>query len=188
MDRINAALGATRTEDLTKVAPTESVSGGFREVKVDFTSAFSQTEIENMLASLIGNIASMRDHARRAFKDAGIDPDEADAIADEPSNAIVRDLFDREKHGGKSRSGGYSGLDPKLTKQVSFLRMSGGCVVIGPELQKVGAGHACIAVDAEVIDADGNRVGELTAICEAALTAWEDGLTRLGFDLLAADD
>ncbi len=155
---------------------------------MDFTKAFSQAEIENMLASLIGNIASMRDHARRAFKGAGIDPDEVDAIAGEASNAIVQDLFDREKHGGISRSGDYSGRNPELRNQVSFLRMSGGGVVIGPELQKVGDGSAQIAVDADVIDADGKRIGELTAICEAAITAWEEGLARLGFDLSFAAD
>ena len=53
-------------------------------------------------------------------------------------------------------------------------------VVIGPEIRKVGQGSAHLAVDADVFEGSGNRIGELTEICDSAINAWEEGLARLG--------
>jgi hypothetical protein len=181
LDRIYAAVGATRTDDLTRVTPTLRSQGPGRVIRVNFTEAYSRAQVENILFALVESIASMHDHTRCALKRAESNPDDANPIADTDANRIIRDLSDRDKHAGPRRD--HSGRSPELRNPVSFLRTSGAGVILAPQLRKVGPGTAQITVDADVFDGQGNRIGGLTAICERAIADWEAGLSRLGFDL-----
>ncbi len=186
--RIYAALGETVEGDLTAIPPIVDLDEGGIRVWQDFTDGLSDAELENLLYSLIYNIAHLKDHARRACKNLKIDPGQVDAIVRDESLRIVTDLSNNDKHGYPPRDGGHSGKSPQIKKTERYLRMTTSgepgsvtTVTYCPGgMKSTGDGSADVIITADVVDADDVKIGDAHELCVKALKVWESALKELG--------
>jgi hypothetical protein len=185
---IYAAVKATIEFGMAKL-PAKVVRGekwkGFFQ---DFTGNLSEHDIALAVQSVIHNIASLYDHLKKWARANGKDETQVEStFRGSLDLKIVRDLWDRDKHGGDLRNGGYSHKAPrladirrmmKLTTQAkvgSFVTMTfgpGGVPQIG------GDGSAKAIMTADVLDKDGQKLGDLFETEERSVEAWESLLNR----------
>jgi len=137
---------------------------------------------------LIHNIANLHDHLRKWA--ARTDARKEDVIDDTFDKSlplkIMKDLSNVDKH-GPPRNRGFSGLAPRLEGVRRSLRITakpkkGVEITMGPRgtPQLTGEGSAKAILTGEVVDSDGNRIGELMGLATAAITAWETVARDLG--------
>jgi len=95
--------------------------------------------------------------------------------------ALMQDLGNTDKHGRLDKRP-YSGLKPKLTNvkrvakfQTQARRGSWIQYQMGPGGQPIvsGDGKASLVLTGDVLDENGQKLGELDAIIEQALSEWE---------------
>jgi hypothetical protein len=188
LERVYAAIGQTIDADLSRLILSTRVTdrGLWMELAVrDATAA----DLDLAVWTLIHTIATLSDKARIVCGREGIDPKEVEAISADRAVAILRDLDNADKH-GEPRPGQktHSGLHPRLGPITPGIRSrapgSGKELVIsfGPEGTTVsGPGRAEMVLRARVFDETGQRIGDLQDLVVQAVTAWEEGLERLGF-------
>ena len=188
IQRIYAALGETVEGDLAAIPPVVEIEEGTVTVWQDFTGGLSEPQLSNLLQSLIYNIASLKDHARKACKRLGIDLIHIDEITKNQTLLIIFDLSNSDKHGYPPRDGGHSGRSPQVKKAERYLRMTTSgepgsvtTVTVGPGgMKSTGDGSADVTITADVVDANGLKIGDAHELCVEALGVWETGLTELG--------
>ncbi len=189
--RIHAALDATVEVDLGKLEAKLIETEHGNSVYQDFSGGLSPEELENLAFSLIHNIANLHDHLRRwaARTDARKEDDIDDAFHKSLPLKIMKDLSNVDKH-GPPRNRGFSGLAPRLEGVRRSLRITakpnkGVEITMGPRgtPQLTGEGSAKAILTGEVVDSDGNRIGELMGLATAAITAWETVARDLGLQV-----
>jgi len=187
IQRIYAALGATVEGDLAAFPLIVEDDDESVLLSQDFLGGLSDAQLSNLVHSLIDNIASLNDHARRAYKRAGIDQSKVDDIAKSHVLLVISDLWNNDKHGYPPRNGGNSGLLPQITDVKRILRMTTAgeagsvtAVTFGRDgMKTTGDGSAEVIVTAEVVDGAGAPIGDLHDLCAKGLKLWEDGLKAL---------
>lgn len=188
LQRIYSALGGTVEGDMAKLPPVVLMTDNAVLVWQDFTGGLSVAQLTNLAYSLIHNIASLKDHARRVLKTAGIDPEKSEEIGNVSTLRIIADLSNNDKHGYPPRNGGNSGLSPHLGQVTRILRMvTGGeagsvtALTFGPTgMVLSGDGTIEAIITADVLDAEESRIGDLHELCVEGLQLWENGLTGIG--------
>lgn len=193
LHRIYAAVGAAAEFDMTKIPGTVVHAKGFVGVHQDFSGGLNEHEIANLAHGVIHNIVALRDHLKKWAKENGKDVGVVDAAFNDSFDLqVLRDLWDREKHGGDPRSGGFSGKAPHLeyirrqmimktqAKAGSFVTMT-----LGPRGNPIiaGDGSAKVVVTADVVGQDGSPIGELFALQERSIAVCESVLADLGVPL-----
>lgn len=187
--RIYAAIGATEETDLQKlqgtVVKTKTVIGIYQ----DFSGGLSNVELSNLAHSMIHNIANLPDHLKKWSTDNNLNKKKIDdCVNNSPAVQIIIDLSNNDKHGYPPRDGGKSKKSPRLTninrlmnlapkpEKGSFVKMtfsSDGT----PNVQ--GNGSAKAIITGEIVDKEGNKIGELKQIVEEATEALEQLLNEL---------
>lgn len=188
IQRIYAALGQTVTGDLATVPALIEEKADGLAVWQDFTGGLNQAQLSNLLHSLIHNIVNLRDHARKECKAQGIDPSSTDNVSKEEAFLVLTDLSNNDKHGYPPRDGGRTGKSPQILKVDRILRMttsseagSASTLVFGSDgFELSGKGDARVIITADVLKADGVKMGDAHEICVTALDHWEGRLRELG--------
>lgn len=195
VQRIYASASAVQEFDMTKLPAVIKQEGGLISVHQDFTGGLSKAEIDNVAASLIYNIAHLDHHLRRWARSNGKNPNKIDdeLKASNPFN-IVKDLSNNDKHGYPPRGGGHSRVAPKVLGFSRVMRLSTGGKVGSvvsmrfgpggiPRIVSSGSGSAYAVITGEVIDKDGNKLGDLYEIELEAVAALEKLMNELGIEI-----
>ena len=120
----------------------------------------------------------------------------ADQIVDANTGsvAIIHDLWNVDKHAGLNRPP-RSGRTPKITNLSKAMVVgsdgtegSASFFSMDPITGKIesgvsGGGSVEHKLVADVVDENGQRIGDFEDICAQALSAWESELTNLGVQL-----
>ena len=183
ISRIYAAVGSIEEDDPQKLKATVIQTEKIKAVFQDFRGGYSDDDLSNQAHSVIHNIANLRDHLRRWASHHDQDKNKVDQTVDNsPELQIIRDLSNNDKHGYPPRDGGRSGQCPQLieinrvmrlqtqAKKGSMIAMTIGA---GGVPNFIGDGTAKAVVTGDVVDKDGNRVGDLYEIANRAVRAWE---------------
>lgn len=190
LHRIYAAVSTTTEFDMTKLPAKVYRSGNTVCVFQDFTGGLSKHDIANAVQSVIHNIASLHDHLKKWARANGKDETKVESTFKNSADLrIVRDLWDIDKHGGKRRDGGYSKKTPRLAdvrrqlvlmtqprvgSYVTMTFMPDGAPKIG------GNGSAKAIITADVLDKEGQRLGDLFEIEKRCVEAYEALLKDYG--------
>jgi len=192
--QMHAALKAISTEDLSEFKPQIDRSSSYISMKVDFNENSDPIELANAASLLIANIASLKDHLKVWCKSKEL-LFKGDLLID--SNiavALIHDLWNVDKH-AELTSKPRSGVQPILKDIHRSLVMTAGTEVgsgvmysIDPRTGKVttsssGSGQIKVAINAIVADAQGNVLGEFSALCEEAVDAWQKGFASVGIHI-----
>ena len=182
------------TEKLSSMAAVFN-PGRRGSFSMDFGKGADTPTAANRASQLISAIACLKDHLRMWCTKQN-KPFTGDKLIDSNREvAIVHDLWNLDKHGEVDRS--RSRLYPRLAeppysslvlkaeartprpKFQLYVPIFGGAV--GP-MMRIHSG-ATLRIGARVVDKDGNYLGDLEAICEKAVAAWEAELKKVGLTL-----
>jgi hypothetical protein len=181
--RIYTALNHVIGSAVREVPVSTRRMGSFNFVSVDFREGLTDEELSNRVHLVIHNIANLEGHLIRWAQARGLTAGTVqDAVAQSNDLRIVIDLANNDKHGYPPRDGGKSRRSPKLVDLERWLNMTtlpeAGSFVgftLGSDGQGriVGGGSAAVVITGSVVDGAGSKVGDLDAILEAAICAWE---------------
>jgi len=177
-------------EDVLLAKPNKTINkDGF--FFIDFSQEKNAEDLEIAVYSVIHNIASIKDHLKeycnknsKIFKGDNLINSNSDV-------AIVHDLWNIDKH-AKLNQLSRSGKIPKLIKLSQNLKLSTGVgknssveISFDPKTGKqsmktTGDASATLNIDAEIIDENNNLLGNLSSICNNAISSWENELKNVG--------
>jgi hypothetical protein len=190
ISRIYAAIGSIEEDDPQKLKATVVQTAKIKAVFQDFRGGFSDDDLANQAHSVIHNIANLRDHLRRWAAHNGQDKTEVDAAVGNCTELqIIKDLSNNDKHGYPPRDGGHSTRSPQLVEINRVMQLKtqakkgstiGMTIGAGGVPRFIGDGTAKAVVTGDVVDNDGNRIGDLYEIANRAVEAWEALLVHFG--------
>ena len=186
LSRIYSSFDAIVEGDLANFVPQVHQDDTHIAIYQDFIGGLNQAELSNLAHTVVHNIANLYDHLRRWAKKNARDPGRIVAARSGSSPLlIITDLSNNDKHGYPPRNGGLSGEAPRLASIRRDLRLSTGSgkgsgVALaftgqGPKVS--GSGSRNVVVTGEVVDFNGNTMGQLYDLELEALDAWERELT-----------
>jgi hypothetical protein len=186
--RIYAAIGETVETDISKFLATIQQNDRMTFMWQDFRGGLSDEQLLNLAFSLAYNVFSLRDHLKDWYKArTGSDKRVKDFFRESMPLKIIADLSNADKH-RYPLDRPWTDLGPKLGEVTRPLRMTAkpgaGWFGMTPstdgKLRSIGEGEAKIVLSADVLDKDGNRIGDLVQIAEQAVADWEKLLVELG--------
>jgi len=192
LQRIYASVDAMEEFDMTKLPGTVRQDEGFISVSQDFTGGLSAAEIENTAHAGIHNIANLDNHLIGWARRNGVDDTKIkEAIEASDSIKKIKDLSNNDKHGYPPRDGGLSRVSPQLLNIRRVMQISTGgeagssiAMTLGPDgvpsVVSRGSASARAVITGDVVDKDGNRLGDLVVIETAAITDLEKVMADVG--------
>lgn len=190
IDRIYAALGAVQEPDVSKFKPKMINDGRRAGFYQDWMGELTEADVTNFAISLISNIASLEYHLKKWADHNGRDKTVVDeTFADSPELKIIHDLWNNDKHGYPPRTPSKSRLCPRVDKFNRILQMTtkpekGSSMRLTFNKQGVpqiaGAGTAKIIITGDILDKEGNKIGDFYNTVLKALEAWENVLDIFG--------
>ncbi len=191
-DRLYAAINQVRATDLTKVVPIVEDTDEARSVLYDFSGGKTQAELANEAHSLASNIGSLKDKLKAWARLNGKDSKVVEKWIDSsPPLQVIIDLWNADKHTyplDRERSG----KSPRLENLTQRLRLTasgkggGSGVTVRPDAQgrfslvPVGSGSKAVVVSGEVVDGNGDLIGDFMDIANAAVEDWKNLLKEFG--------
>lgn len=190
ISRMYAAIGSIEEDDPTKMKATVIQTEKIKAVFQDFRGGFSDDDLFNQAHSVIYNVANLRNHLPRWASHHDQDKNKvAQAFDDCLELQLVVDLSNNDRHGYPPRNRGCSGKCPRLIEINRVMRlqtqakkgsMIGMTIGAGGVPKFFGDGTAKAVVTGDVVDNDGNRIGDLYGIVSKAVEAWESLLVDFG--------
>jgi hypothetical protein len=186
--RIYAAIGETVETDISKFSANVKQNDRMTFMWQDFREGLSDEQLLNIAFSLAYNVFSLRDHLKNwAAAHCGSDQRVKDLFSASMPLKIIADLSNADKH-GYPLDRPWTDIGPRLGEVTRPLRMTAKpgagwfFVTAGADgrLRTTGEGEAKIVLSADVLDKDGNRIGDLVEIAEQAVADWEKLLAELG--------
>jgi len=196
IQRIYEAVDEVVETDISKFMPKvikDDKRIGFYQ---DWSGGRSEAEVENIAHILIYNVANLKDHLRKWADNNGKDKSKANA-AFRASQAlkIIKDLSNNDRHGYDRAKKGNSGKSPRIDKINTIMRMTtkpekGSFVSLTFDRQGVpkitGSGNAKVIITGDILDRDGNKIGDLYDTLLEAINVWERVLSE--FDVKIRSD
>ena len=194
--RMYAAVGETIEADMEKLPAHVVSTDRIKGVIQDFSGGVAPEELENALHTLIAILASLEYHLRRWAHHNEQDPEKVtEVFRNSRPLQLVHDLWNNEKHGYPRPHGqDRSGVAPRLNyvRRVMRLRTqphkgSGVTMTFGPGGVPVtrGDGSAVAVITGEILDTNGNEIGNAHSVLAAAIGECEALMREFG--LLAPD-
>ena len=191
--RLYAAVKSTEEIDISKFLPKAINDGHRRGFSQDWSGGLSEAEITNIAQSLIYNIAHFDAYLKKWAKENDKDKIKVDDMFNTSlALQIIKDLSNYDKHPYPPRGGGYSGKSPKIDGFRRIMQMTtkpekGSFVALTftPQgLPKVlGDGTAKVIVSGDILDKDGNNIGDFHKTALEAIEAWENIVDYFGVKL-----
>ena len=186
IQRINAAFGHACRTDLKRFPAKILRSQKGTLMMQDFSGGASDAELANVLQSVIHNLASFCDYLRNWAEPRGISRTSIyNYLSRSPDFCIIMDLYNRDKHGPPNGRRGWSRRSPELGRARGVLQMktqpkkgSTVCMTAGLRGEPIisGDGSAHVVVTAEVLDKNGNGIGDVDKYVRGALRFCEGAL------------
>jgi hypothetical protein len=192
--QMHAALAGLATDDLSTIKPQFGEADGSYYTKVDFNQDSDEIALANAATLLITNIASMKDHLKAWCTRQGVAFHGDALINNNQAVALIHDLWNIDKHAELDKPP-RSGHTPKLQGLQKSLSISAGTeagaaafVSMDPRTGKIttdtsGGGTVQLALVAQIIDENGNVLGDFTNICTLAISEWGKALSAAGVPL-----
>ncbi len=185
IQRLYASIEAVAEKDVSKFSPKiikDAHRIGFHQ---DWSGNISEADRTNYLHSLISNIASLEYHLYKWADNNGRDKTIVkNAFDNSKALQIIHDLWNAEKHADSLRES-KSGLWPILKETNSYLQLT-----TKPEKESsvsltfnrdgtprvLGDGSAEVIISGNVVNKEGDSIGDLHKIALDAVAAWESVL------------
>jgi len=192
--QMHAALAGLATDDLSTIKPQFGEADGVYYTKVDFNQDSDEIALANAATLLITNIALMKDHLKAWCTRQGAAFHGDTLINNNQAVALIHDLWNIDKHAELDRPP-RSGHTPKLQNLQKNLTVSAGIEAgaaaffsMDPRTGKIitgtsGGGTVQLALVAQIIDENGNVLGDFTSICTQAVDEWAKALSAAGVQL-----
>lgn len=190
INRIFAAVGAVQETDISKFKPKVIKDGHRVGFYQDWMAELNDADVANFAISLINNIASLEYHLKKWADRNGQDKTIVEkAFANTQELKIIHDLWNNEKHGYPPRKPSKSGLCPRVDKFNRILQMTtkpekGSSMRLTFNMQGIpqikGSGTAKVIITGDILDKDGNKIGDFHNTAMKALEAWEKVLAAFG--------
>jgi hypothetical protein len=192
--QMHAALAGLATDDLSTIKLQFGEAGGSYYTKVDFNQDADEIALANAASLLITNIASMKDHLKVWCTRQGVAFHGDALINSNRAVALIHDLWNIDKHAELNKPP-RSGHTPKLHDLRKNLTLSAGTAAgaraffsMDPRTGKIttgtsGGGAVQLALVAQIIDENGNVLGDFTSICTQAIDEWAKALVAAGVQL-----
>lgn len=191
LERLYVAIGRSVEKNMAKRPASVGRSSKAVFMYQDFSGGQSEAEQSETLHSLIGNVASFHDHFKAwALRHGTSENDVHRFFLNSPDFCIVVDLWNHDKHGEyPQRKDGWSRLAPRLSniRSVCQLRTQakeGSWVGMQSDLSGKstvnGDGAAEVLVTADVLDKNGNGIGQAHDIIQRSIKVCEAALQHFG--------
>jgi hypothetical protein len=190
VERLYAAIKASEEIEISKFLPKVINDGHMKGFSQDWSGGLTEAEITNIAQSLIYNIAHFDSTLKKWADQNNKDKTKiARTFNNSPALRIIKDLCNYDKHVYPPRDGGHSGKSPRIDKfsrvmQMTTKSMKNSFVALTftPQgLPKVlGDGTAKVVVTGEILDEDGNNIGDFHKTALEAIKAWESVLRDFG--------
>jgi len=190
---IYEAIGAVEETDISSVEPKLIKDGRRIVFYQDWSGELSDAKLANFANSLIENISSLEYLLKKWADNNGYDKVKVDNVFQNSiALKIIHDLWNNKKHGYPPRGKSHSGLYPRVDKYNRIMRMStsaGEGSFIGYTLNRqgvqkvIGDGNAKVIITGDILDRDGNKIGDLYETLLKAINDWEKVLAEFGVNI-----
>ena len=191
--RLYAAIKASEETDLSKFLPKVIDDGHRKGFHQDWSGGLSEAELTNIAQSLIYGIAHFDAPLKKWANRSSQDKTKVDLMFNSSlALRITKDLSNYDKHAYPPRDGGHSGKSPRIDEFRRVMQMttkpvknSFVALTFTPQgVPKVsGDGTTKVVVSGNILDEDGNKIGDLHKIALEAVEAWEIVLSDYGVKL-----
>ncbi len=193
VERLNAAIKESEETEISKFLPTIINDGRRKGFSQDWSGGLTEAELTNIAQLLIYSIAHFDAPLKKWADQNSKDKAKIDHMFNSSlALRIIKDLSNYDKHAYPPRDGGHSGKSPRIDKfrrvmQMTTKPVKNSFVVLTFTPQGVpkvlGDGTAKVVVSGDILDKDGNNIGELHEIALEAIEAWESVLSDYGVKL-----
>jgi len=193
IQRIYEAVGAVVETDISKFMPKTIKDGKRIGFYQDWSGGRSDAEIENIAHILMYNVANLKEHLRKWADNNGKDKAKVNAsFKDSQALKIIKDLSNNDRHGYSPEKKGNSGKSPRIEKINTIMQMTtkpekGSAMRLTFDQQGVpkitGSGDAKVIITGDIIDRDGNKIGDLYGTLLKAINDWEKLLIDFGLNV-----
>jgi len=193
IQRIYEAVDAIVETDISKFIPKMIEDGNRIGFYQDWTGGRNDAELENIAHMLIYNIANLKDHLKKWAVCKGKDKTKVDvAFKSSQELKIIKDLSNNDRHGYDPKKRGNSGKSPRVDKINTIMQMTtkpekGSFVSLTLNRQGIpqiaGSGIAKVIITGDILDKDGNKIGDLHKTALEAVKVWESVLDSFGVKL-----
>ena len=191
--RLYAAIKASEETEISKFLPKVINDGRRKGFSQDWSGGLTEAELTNIAQSLIYSIAHFDDPLKKWADHNSQDKTKVDLMFNSSlALRIIKDLSNYDKHAYPKRDGGHSGKSPRVDKFRRVMQMTtkpekGSFVALTFTPQGVpkvlGNGTAKVVVSGDILDKDGNNIGDLHKTAFEAIEAWENVLSDYGVKL-----
>lgn len=191
--RLYATIKAAEEIEISKFLPKVINAGPRRGFSQDWSGGLSEAEITNIAQLLIYSIAHFDAPLKKWADQNGQDKTKVDLMFNSSlALRIIKDLSNYDKHPYPPRDGGHSGKSPRVDKFRRIMQMitkpekdSFIALTFTPQgVPKVsGDGTTRVVVSGDILDKDGNNIGDLHKTASEAVESWENVLGDLGVKL-----
>ena len=186
VQRLYTAIGATEEADISKFIPTVISDAKRVSLYQDWRGGRSDAELANTTHILIYNIANLKDLLKKwAVQNGKAKTKVDDAFRNSPALKIIKDLSNNDRHGYDPKKRGNSGKSPRIDNINTVMQMTtksekGSFTSLTLDRQGVpriaGSGTAKVIITGDILDKDGNKIGDLHKTALEAVMIWESVL------------
>ncbi len=186
---IYEAIGDVEETDIGKFKPNVIKEGNRVGIYQDWSGELNDAQRTNYLESLITNIANFEYYLNKWVDNNKLEKAKVkDAFNRSQALKIVHELWNNAKHAGLARES-KSGLYPRIDKINTIMRMTtksekGSPIAYTLNLQGdqkiIGNGNAKVIITGDILDRDGNKIGDLYETLLKAIDDWEKVLSDFG--------
>ena len=190
IQRIYEAIDAVVETDMSKLKPKIIKDGKRIGVYQDFTGGRSDAEVENNAHILIYNVANLKDHLRKWADNNGKDKGKVNAaFRSSQALKIIKDLSNNDRHGYDPSKKGNSRKSPRIEKISTVMQMTtksekGSVMSLKLDQQGrpviTGSGNAKVIITGDILDRNGNKIGDLYNTVLEGVEVWEGVLGDFG--------
>jgi len=176
LNRLYHAIGRAADWDVRKhvrVTPMDNTPDSLTLYQVTFDATTDETGNTNIIVSIIGHLAKLKDHLKNRMADSAQLVE--DYINQSAYLQIIIDLSNSEKHGYPLQRRERSGKSPMLENIQ--------CSLVIPPQERIGIemntgrivdpGKSRIEVTADVVDGSGELIFRFAELIDNALSQWE---------------
>ena len=193
IERIYEAVNAVVETDISKFMPKVIKDGNRIGFYQDWSGGLSSAEIENIAHILIYNVANLKEHLRGWAERNGKDKTKVKvAFKGSQELKIIKDLSNNDRHGYDPKRRGNSGKSPRIDNINTIMRMTTkpekgsftGLTLNRQGVPKIiGDGNAKVIITGDILDRDGNKIGDLYETLLKAISDWEKVLREFGVQI-----